>query len=43
MRSKMSKNKRDDEKDGQMICDFTSFSTLFPSYRDDGWMIMKDC
>ena len=27
--------------DGQMTCDFTSFSTVFQSYQDDGWMIMK--
>ena len=26
-----------------MICDFTSFSTVFQSYQDDGRMIMKDC
>ena len=24
-----------------MTCDFTSFSTVFKSYQDDGWMIMK--
>ena len=23
-------------------CDFTSFSTVFQSYQDDGWVIMKD-
>ena len=27
--------------DGWMICDFTSFSTVFQSYQDDGRMIMK--
>ena len=25
-----------------MTCDFTSFSTIFQSYQDDGRMIMKD-
>ena len=29
--------------DGWMICDFTSFLTLFQSYQDDVWMIMKGC
>ena len=29
--------------DGKMICDFTSFSTAFQSYLEDGWMIMKGC
>ena len=24
-----------------MSCDFTSFSTVFQSYRDNGWVIMK--
>ena len=23
--------------------DFTSFSTVFQSYQDNGWMIMKGC
>ena len=27
--------------DGWMICDFTSFSTVFQSYQDDGRMIME--
>ena len=27
--------------DGWMICDFTSFSTVFQSYQDVGRMIMK--
>ena len=27
--------------DGSMTCDFTSFSTVFQSYEDDGQMIMK--
>ena len=27
--------------DGWMTCDFTSFSTVFQSYQDDVWMIMK--
>ena len=27
--------------DGGMICDFTSFSTVFQLYQDDGRMIMK--
>ena len=26
-----------------MMCDFTSFSTVFQSYQDDGRMIMKGC
>ena len=26
-----------------MTCDFTSFSTVFQSYQDDGQMIMKGC
>ena len=30
-------------KDGWMICDFTSFSTVFQSYQDDGRMITKGC
>ena len=29
--------------DGWMTCDFTSFLTVFQSYQDDGWMIMKGC
>ena len=29
--------------DGWMNCDFTSFSTLFQSYQDDGRMIMIVC
>ena len=29
--------------DGWMICDFTSFSTLFQSYQDDGRIIIKGC
>ena len=29
--------------DGWMTCDFTSFSTVFQSYQDDGQMIMKGC
>ena len=28
--------------DGWMICNFTSFSTVFQSYQDDRWMIMND-
>ena len=28
---------------GWMTCDFTSFSTVFQSYQDDGRLIMKDC
>ena len=28
---------------GWMICDFTSFSTVFQSYQDDGRMVLKDC
>ena len=26
-----------------MTCDFTSFSTVFQSYQDDGRIIMKGC
>ena len=26
-----------------MTCDFTSFLTVFQSYKDDVWMIMKGC
>ena len=29
--------------DGWMTCDFTSFSTVFQSYQDDGQIIMKGC
>ena len=29
--------------DGWITCDFTSFSTVFQSYQDDVWMIMKGC
>ena len=29
------------EIDGWMACDFTSFSTVFQSYQDNGYMIMK--
>ena len=29
--------------DGWMTCDFTSFSTVFHSYQDDGQMILKGC
>ena len=29
--------------DGWMICDFTSFSTVFKSYQNDGRLIMKGC
>ena len=27
--------------DGWLTCDFRSFSTVFQSYQDNGWMIMK--
>ena len=27
--------------DGWMVCNFTSFLTVFQSYQDDRWMIMK--
>ena len=30
-------------KNGWMTCDFTSFSTVFQLYQDDGRMIMKGC
>ena len=26
-----------------MTCDFTSFSTVFQSYKDDERLLMKDC
>ena len=29
--------------DGWMTCSFTSFSTVFQSYQDDGRLIMKGC
>ena len=29
--------------DAWVTCDFTSFSTVFQSYQDDGRMIMKGC
>ena len=29
--------------DGWMDSDFTSFSTVFHLYQDDGWMIMRGC
>ena len=29
--------------DGWMICDFMSIPTVFQSYQDDGWIIMKGC
>ena len=29
--------------DGWMTSDFTSFSTVFQSYHDDGLMLMKGC
>ena len=29
--------------DGWMTCDFTFFLTIFQSYQDDVWMIMKGC
>ena len=32
-----------DGMDGWMTCDFTSFLTVFQSYQDDVWMIMKGC
>ena len=28
---------------GWMTCDFTYFSTVFQSYQDDVWLIMKGC
>ena len=28
---------------GWMICNFTSFSTVFQSYQDDGQMVIKGC
>ena len=31
------------ESDGWMKWDFTSFSTVFQSYQDDGGIIMKGC
>ena len=32
-----------EKKDGCMICDFTSFSTVIHSYQDDVMVIMKGC
>ena len=29
--------------DGWMTCDFTSFLTVFQSYQENVWMIMKGC
>ena len=29
--------------DGWITCDFTSFSTVYKSYQDDEWLIMKGC
>ena len=29
--------------DGWLICNFTSFSTVFHSYQDGGMLIMKGC
>ena len=29
--------------DGRMTCDFTSFTTVFQSFQDDGSLIMKSC
>ena len=29
--------------DGWMTCDFTSILTVFQSYQDNVWMIMKGC
>ena len=29
--------------DGWITCDFTSCSTVFQSYQDDVWMIIKGC
>ena len=29
--------------DGWVTCDFTSFLTVFQSYQDDVWVIMKGC
>ena len=29
--------------DGRMTCNFTSFSTVFKSYQDDGRLIKKGC
>ena len=29
--------------DGWMTCDLTSFLTVFQSYQDDVWVIMKGC
>ena len=29
--------------DGWMICDFTSFLTVFESYQDDGRLVIKGC
>ena len=29
--------------DGWMTCDLTSFLSVFQSYQDDVWMVMKGC
>ena len=28
---------------GWIICDFTSFSSVFEPHQDDGWVIIRDC
>ena len=37
------KGKKKRNIDGWRTCDFTSFSTVFQSYQDDGQMTMKGC
>ena len=32
-----------EDRNGWMTCNFMSFSTVFQSYQDDGWMIMEGC
>lgn len=34
-------NQQDIRMDGWMICHFMSILTVFQSYLDDGWVIMK--
>ena len=42
-RSHVNIRSKEESRNGWMICDFTSFSTVFQSYQDDRRMIMKGC
>ena len=33
----------DNQLDGWMTCNFTSFLKVFQSYQDEVWMVMKGC